>query len=286
MFGLTPEELKAWRDEKYRRLPHLRVRTEDEALAFLNEVGLANLFSAADMELPSLWEAICGGARSIPEHHDDYELGLTWEWKDTLPARKAILYGKFLRKKPVFIALDMAPHFYALSGNFGELDDYLQEYEEGRLSEEAKRVYEALLAHGALPTSHLRREARLASKDNAPRFDRALAELQMGFKIVKVGISDANRWGYCYVYDLFIRQFPDVVSQSRDISENQAADTILTRYLTTVRVATPAQLLRLFGWEPWRLERSLARLARSGTVRTDVRVGDEEGFVGLANLLP
>lgn len=285
MSELTPDELKSWRDQKYRRLPHLRVRTEDEALAFLNDVGLANLFSAADMELPGLWEAICGGSRSIPKHHNDYELGLTWEWKDTLPARKAILYGKFLRKKPVFIALDLAPHFYALSGNFGELDDYLQEYEEGRLGEEAKRVYEALLAHGALPTSHLRREARLASKDNAPRFDRALAELQMGFKIVKVGISDANRWGYCYVYDLFIRQFPDVVQLSRRITENQAADAILARYLATVGASTPAQLLRLFGWEPWRLERSLERLARAGVVRTHVRIGDAGDCVAYADLL-
>jgi len=286
MVQLSPEELQAWRNEKYRRLPRLRVRTEDEALVFLNDVGLAALFTAPDMELPSLWAAICGSERPMPEHHDDYELGLTWEWKDTLPARKAILYGKFLRKKPVFIALDLAPHFYALSGNFGELDDYLQEYEEGRLSEEARRVYEALLAHGALPTSHLRREARLAGKDSAPRFDRAIAELQMGFKIVKVGISDANRWGYCYVYDLFIRQFPDVVAQSRLISENQAADAILTRYLATVRVASPVQLQRLFGWERWRLERSLERLARSGVVRTDVRVGEEGNLVGLASLLP
>lgn len=285
MAELTLARLQSWRDERYRRLPHLRVRTEDEALAFLNDVGLANLFSAAEMELPSLWEAICGGPRSIPEHHDDYELGLTWEWKDTLPARKAILYGKFLRKKPVFIALDIAPHFYALSGNFGELDDYLQEYEEGRLGEEAKRVYEALLAHGALPTSHLRREARLASKENAPRFDRALAELQMGFKIVKVGISDANRWGYCYVYDLFIRQFPDVVAQSRAISENQAADVILARYLATVGASTPAQLLRLFGWEPWRLERSLERLARAGAIRTGIRVGDASDGAAHAALL-
>ncbi len=285
MVELTAEQVQAWRNEKYRRLPHLRVQTEDEALAFLNDVGLAALFSAADMELPSLWEAICGRSRPIPEHHADYELGLTWDWKDTLPARKAVLYGKFLRKKPVFIALDLAPHFYALSGNFGELDDYLQEYEEGRLSEEAKRVYEALLAHGALPTSHLRQYARLAGKDSAPRFDRAVAELQMGFKIVKVGISDANRWGYCYVYDLFIRQFPDVVAQSRNVSENQAADAILTRYLAAVLVATPEQILRLFGWERWRVERSLARLARSGTLAADVHVGGRGGFVGLAHLL-
>jgi len=286
MLELTQEQVQAWRNEKYRRLPHLRVRDEDEALAFLNDVGLAVLFSAKDMELPSLWEAISGGSRPVPEHHDDHDLGLAWDWKDTIPGRKSILYGKFLRKKPVFIALDLFPHFYALSGNFGELDDYLEEYRDGRMSEEAKRIYEALLENGALPTSHLRQQARMANKEAAPRFDRAIAELQMGFKIVKVGISDANRWGYCYVYDLLLRQFPDVVAQAQHITENQAADAIVTRYLQTVLVSTPQRLERLLGWERWRLDRSLERLSQSGTLVTGVRVGEHEDRVGIAGLLP
>lgn len=285
MLELTPEQVQAWRNEKYRRLPHLGVRNEDEALAFLNDVGLAVLFSAKDLELPSLWEAICGGPRLIPEHHDDHDLGLAWDWKDTIPGRKCILYGKFLRKKPVFISLDLFPHFYALSGSFGELDDYLEEYQDGRLSEEAKRLYEALLQNGALPTSHLRQQARMASKEAAPRFDRAIAELQMGFKIVKVGISDANRWGYCYVYDVLLRQFPDIAAQARNITENQAADAILERYLATVLLSTPERLARLFGWERWRLHQSLERLVQSGALVTDVRVGEQEGNVGLMRLL-
>ena len=282
---LTSEQVQAWRDARYRRRADLRIRSEAEALAFLNDVGLATLFSSGAMELPSLWEAICGEARPLPRNHDDHELGLAWRWKDTLPARKAILYGKFLRKKPVFISLSLLPYFYALSGNFGELDDYLEQYRDGRLSEEARRVYETLLEHGALPTSHLRRLARLEGKGSASRFDRALAELQMGFKIVKVGISDANRWGYCYVYDLFLRRFPNEAAAARSIAENQAADRILTRYLETVLVAAPRHVRLLFGWEDWRLEQSVRRLARSGSLLTDVTVGNESGLLGLARLI-
>jgi len=284
-YSLTSEQVQSWRDARYRRRPDLRVASEDEALAFLNDVGLATLFSSGGVELPSLWEAICGGARLLPRHHDDHELGLAWTWKDTLPACKDILYGKFLRKKPVFISLDMLPWFYALSGNFGELDDYLEQYRDGLFSEEARRIYEALLEHGALPTSHLRRLARLGEKDSTSRFDRAVAELQAGFKIVKVGISDANRWGYCYVYDLFLRRFPDEAAAARRISENQAADRILTRYLETVLVATPRQVSLLFGWEDWRLEDSVRRLTRSGSIVTGVTVGNQPGHMGLRHLL-
>jgi hypothetical protein len=278
LWQVTPQEVEAWRDIRYRRRPDLRVRSEEEALSFLNDVGLATLFSSGDVELPNLWEAIVGGERPLPEHHDDHDLGLTWDWKDTLPGRKAILYGKFLRKRPVFIALDVFPHFYALSGNYGELDDYLEEYHGGRLSEEARRIYESLQEHGPLPTSVLRRVAKLAGKESAPRFDRAIAELQMGFKIVKVGISDANRWGYCYVYDLLIRQFPDQVAAAREISEDRAANVILMRYLQTVLVANQRQVRLLFGWEGWRVERAVERLSEGGAI--SVQVGEERGFVG------
>ncbi|MCC7354914.1 MAG: winged helix DNA-binding domain-containing protein, partial [Anaerolineae bacterium] len=154
---------------------------------------------------------------------------------------------------------------------------YLEEYREGRLSEEARRIYEALLERGALPTSRLRREAGLAGQQAAPRFDRALAELQMGFKIVKVGISDANRWKYCYVYDLFLRRFPEKVAAARAINSTQAMRTILCRYLATVLAATPEQVTRLFGWEPWRLERIVAWLAAEGIIQASVPIDGLKG---------
>jgi hypothetical protein len=254
------------------------VRTEEEALHFLDDVGLALLFSAKNIELPSLWGALCGENRPLPRHHNDRELGLAWQWKDTLPVAKKVLYGKFLRKRPVFVSLDLAPAFYALSPNYGDpVEDYLQDYQDGRLSVEAKQVYETMLAHGALPTSRLRREAGLSGKTNASRFDRALAELQMDYRIVKVAISDTNRWGYCYVYDLLHRHFPEVVRKSREISGRQARETILLRYLHTVIAARPDQIVRLFGWQPGDVDRMAGRLAEEGLLRVGVWIDGVRG---------
>ena len=61
------------------------------------------------------------------------------------------------------------PHFYALSENYGEPDkDYLLQYQEGRLSWEAKTLYKTILNEGALDTVSLRKLARMTTKTTAP----------------------------------------------------------------------------------------------------------------------
>jgi hypothetical protein len=278
MTSLTLPALRAARAERYHQRPDLRVHTEEEALRFLNEVGLSLLFSAKDIELPTLWGALCGENRPVPSHHDDPELGLAWRWKDTLPVAGKVLYGKYLRKRPVFISLDLAPYFYALSPNYGNpAQDYLQEYLDGRLSVEAKQVYEVLLNQGALPTSRLRREAALSGKSNASRFERALTELQMDLRIAKVAISDANRWGYCYVYDLLPRHFAQVVHRAESITGRQARETILLRYLQTVLAATSQQVQKLFGWQPSDVRRSAEQLATEGRLQAGVEIEGLDG---------
>ena len=275
---LTREALQLARAEQYRQRPHLRVGTKEDALAFLNDVGLCLLFSASDIELPSLWGALCGEDRPVPSHHDNRELGLAWRWKDELPVAGLVLYGKFLRRKPVFISLDLAPYFYALSPNCGDpAEDYMQDYVDGRLSVEAKQVFEVLLQEGALPTSRLRLEAGLGGKANAGRFDRALAELQMDFRISKVAISDANRWGYCYVYDLLSRHFGEVVEAARAITGKEAREVILLRYLRAVVACTPREVLKLFSWLPGDLDRLAARLADEGRLHRGVQIEGLEG---------
>lgn len=272
------DSLYAARAGRYRRRPHLRVRTEVEALEFLNDVGICSLFSAKEIELPSLWGALCGKDRRVPERHDDHELGLAWHWKDTLPNSGRVLYGKYLRKKPVFVSLELAPYLYALSPNYGNpAEDYLQDYRDGRLAVEAKQVYQVLLEQGALPTSRLRLEAGLGGSANAPRFDRALAELQMEMRITKVAISDANRWGYCYVYDLLPRHYPGVVEAAKEISGRQARERILVCYLNTVLAATCQTVSSLFGWTPGDVERAATRLAAEGRLHAGVRI---EGLRG------
>jgi hypothetical protein len=275
---ISRRALEAARAERYRQRHDLRVRSKDDALDFLNDVGLCLLFSAKDIELPSLWGALCGEDRPLPRHHDDRELGLAWRWKDELPVEGKVLYGKFLRRKPVFISLDLAPYFYALSPNYGDpAEDYMQDYLDGRLTVEAKQVYEVLLQDGALPTSRLRRDAGLGGKANASRFDRALAELQMDFRITKVAISDANRWGYCYVYDLLPRHFAETVEAARAISGGQAREVILLRYLKSVVASTTREIRKLFGWRSRDVDLLVERLASEDRLQRGVHIEGLEG---------
>ncbi len=264
------------RARRYHQVPELRARTEAQGTAFINDVGFCFLFGERGIEMPTLWGAICGSSRPVPHHHEDEDLGRAWGWKDSLPARGEVFYGKLLRGKPTFVSLAMLPAFYALSPNYGDINDYVQQYEEGLLSIEARNVYVALLENGPLPTSRLRQISGLQGGGAiARRFDNALRELQEQLKIAKTGISDANRWGYAYVYDLFLRAFPDVPERARGISTDAAMATLLLQHLHNTVVQPAAALKRLFGWESWEWERLIESLKGSGQLVTDVQVGGE-----------
>lgn len=269
---LTREVLEALRDIRYHRTPDLRVMSEQAAREFVDDVGFCFLFGEKGVEIPTLWAAVAGSRRHKPDTNRDPDIGRVWRWKDTLPSKGEIYYGKLLRNKPTLVSLDLLPVFYALSPNYGDPLDYLEDYEAGLLSVEAKNIYEALLEEGALATSRLRQVAGLSGGGRVARlFDRAITELQTQLRIAKVGISDANRWGYAYVYDLFWRQFPEVPEAARAISTDQAMDTLLLRYLHNVVIQSEAACRRLFRWDDWEWERLVERLSDRDLIRRDQR---------------
>jgi len=257
MTVLTLDEIKRRREFNYRRTPERRVRSVEEARAFVEEVGFCHFWPIKGVELPNLFHAIAGRVRPVPNEHGDPDGSKCWGWKDYALDKKWWYYGKFLRRKATFISLKELPYFYALSENYGSLDDYLQEYEDGLLTAEAKAIYEAILEHGPLDTIRLRREARLSAQSAKSRFERALVELQVGLKILPVGIAEAGAWRYAFIYELLPRWFPDVPEQARAIGRGEAHRHILLRYLRTVVVATPTQVARLFGWSEAEVERAL-----------------------------
>jgi len=273
-------QIQHHRDRRFRRLPELKVHNEGEALAFLNSVGLAFLFGAKGVTMPTLWGAIAGSHRPPPAHHDDPDLGRAWDWKDTLPARRDVFYGALIRGKPTFVSRALLPAAYALSPNYGDPLDYLEHYEAGLLSVEARRIYEVLLNQGAMATSLLRQAAGLAGGGAvARRFNAALQELQMQLRIAKIGISDASRWGYAYVYDLFIRHYPEVPEEARSISTDAAMEALLLCHLENVAAESENALLRLFRWEPWEWDRLIARLVAREAIVHEVEI---EGIRGRA----
>ena len=277
--NITLSEIESIRDLRYHRTPSLRVRSEKEALGYVNEIGFCFLFGEQGVEIPTLWAAVCGEDRPVPRHRHDPDKGRTWKWKDSLPSKGAIHYGKVLRRKPTLVSLEMLPHFYALSPNYGDLYDYIDQYESGHLSVEAKQIYEALLEEGVMSTTNLRRAAGLAGGgDNARRFDRGITELQMELKIAKVGIARTNRWRYAYVYDLFPRQFPEIVEEARMIGTDEARETLLLRYLHNVVAQPEDATRRIFRWHKTDWERTLTRLTESGIIergRSIKGIGDD-----------
>ncbi len=244
-------------------------------MSFVNERGFVYFWPNKGVDLPNLWMAVAG-ERPVADAHDDPG-HVTWGWKDKLLPSKRWFYGKLLRGRATILSLAVLPYFYALSENYGDPSDYLLQYEEGRLSQEAKAVYEVLLAQGALHTVGLRRETRMTTRESSARFDRALNELQVGLKVVPVGVAEVGAWRYAFIYELVDRHFPELAEAARPIARGEARCRLVDLYLQSVGAATEKQMLALFRWKPPELQAALAALAQSGGARPAAKVGGEEG---------
>jgi hypothetical protein len=276
------------RDLRYRRTPGRRVQTIENARAFVQDVGFCFLWPIKDIEMPSLFHAIAGRVRSVPQRHNDPDLSKCWGWKDRALGLRWWYYGKVLRRRATLVALDLLPCFYACSENYGALDDYLEEYRAGTMSAEAKGIYEALLDRGPLNTVRLRREARMAAESAKSRFERALVELQIGFKVLPIGVAEAGAWRYAFVYDIVQRHYPDLPDEARQIRRSMARRTLVDRYLQNVVSADLKMIKRVFHvlrWTATELNHTLDALLEGGAIRK-VCIEDEdmEQFVSTAFL--
>ena len=258
---------KEWIEEQrahiYHRTPDRRIETVQAALAFVDEVGFCHFWPIKGAELPNLFHAVAGRVRPVPSQHDDPDISKSWRWKDDALGQRQWCYGKLLRKRATIVSLEMLPLFYASSENLGGLDDYLDEYQAGLMSAEAKWVYEALLEHGPLDTIQLRQEAHLASGNAKSRFNRALVELQTGLKVLPVGVARTGRWGYAFIYEILQRHFPELPEQARGIRRSEAQIKLVSRYLGLVVAADRTMVKRIFHvlrWTPGELERTLSAL--------------------------
>jgi hypothetical protein len=168
------------------------------------------------------------------------------------------------------------------SENYGSLDDYLQEYADGLMTAEAKAIYEALLEHGPLDTVRLRREARMSSESAKSRFDRGLVELQVGLKVLPIGVARTGAWNYAFTYELFQRWFPEVPEQARAIKRSEARRVLVQRYIDNVVAIDRKMIAKVFHvlkWTSQELDRTIATLLEERTIR-EIEI---EGIAELAH---
>ena len=259
---LDLKKLNSHRAKTFRLPPFSRVSSPRAARAYVNERGFIYFWPIKGIDLPSLWTAVAGN-RVVADKHDDPG-HITWGWKDNALGKKIWYYAKILRKKATMISLDVVPYFYALSENYGSPEeDYLLAYEEGRLSQAAKQVYEVLLKEGAMHTIDLRAAAKLTNAKES-EFSKALEVLQADFKILPVGVAKAGAWKYAFIYEVVSRHFPDLPEKARFINEAESRRKLVELYFDSVGAARAGDVQKLFGWQRELTARTVAGLVEKG----------------------
>lgn len=279
---LSLDHLEQRRDRTFRRLPHLRVQTATRALRFINEVGLASLFALRDLNLPCLWLAVCGRRNpQFPQHsHVDPEVSLAWNLKDALPAQGKVFYAKLIRGRPTFVAWDIFPDVYRLSG---PSRDYVSEFRDGLLSPAAKTILDALHRKRPQETFELKLATSLARPSQRQVFDRAMAELQQR---LYVSMCEVRYDPFTYVWDLVQARFPRHIAAARQRRPRDAARTLAQRYLEAVLYASEQQLSSVVG-DRSQARQAIADLVRDGLLRRDCHIEGLTGtWVVLAAALP
>jgi len=269
MTGASLERLRA---RRFRRLPSLAVRSERAALAFVEAVGLCSTFYRFPEGVACLWEAVVGRAepRWPRRSHHDAGIGRTWELKDTLPATKRVYYGKLLKGRPVLVALDLFPAFYALVRGRQRARDFEAEYAAGRMSHTAHHVLKALVREHPQYTRGLRANCFMLEPRRTREFERAMAELQQGLWIVKT--EERYEPSFSYRWDLLEAWLPDAVAEGRRLARRAAVEQLTERYLRGAVYASAPALGRLFGLRPDDVAPATARLVRAGALRAGCAV--------------
>lgn len=260
------------RRDRFRQSADRRVRTIDEAAAFVDDVGLC-VFAGDKGGLPSLYGAIAGRVGPAPKWGEhDRHYGDAWSWKDRLFSQKRIYYGKALGDYRLLAGRALLPWMVAACapGPVGDPEDYLDLYADGLLGADAKTVYAALLELGPASTTRLRDATYMNGKgDHYRRFEKALGELQRSFLAAPVGIARDNRWKYTFRYAPLHVAFKKEVAAAAKLSSREATGLLLRHYVELVGPTDPAVATRLFGWPRERVARVVEKLADEGTIRLE-----------------
>ena len=232
--------------------PH-RVKTADDAVRFIDAVGFCLLFPVNRVPLPSLYYAM---ARRVPITWDKYSAKL-WEWKDDLPRKRRAFYAKYFKTRGTFISLKFLPYFLAMRESAATPEDAQRFYSAGRISHDARAIWQALAEHGPLATLELRHACKMETKAGNERFKKAMLELQCLLIVTHFGAEqETDAWASNRL-ELVARAFPKQVEEARKITSEAARAALAQKYRTLYPEAPVNRVARLFTWSKAEAEAAL-----------------------------
>jgi hypothetical protein len=241
---MTLDELIETRKARYRQAEGTHLRSDADALDFIEDLGFVWLIDLSEADLPSLQ-----GAAPQPFLSDPYAKGSTvarswWDTKQMLPARKACYYGKVLRGRGTFISWECFPLLYAV---YASVNDYQDDYRDGILSRDEKRVLDLIAAHPEIPSPDLRRKFGSVGKDVTRALARALQHLQETFRITAAGGS-IEGWtihNWAPVGDWVA---PEHLERARSLDPREAKKQLILRYLRMSVASSVGDIAWVFRW--------------------------------------
>jgi hypothetical protein len=246
---ISLDEVDRLRARRWRTAPQRQIASERGASRFISELGFVLLMPIAGADLPSIRDA----ARSEWDW---------WDWKQTLPERRACYYAKLIRRRGTFVSWDWFPVFYAA---FADPRPYWRQYRAGLLDRAEKHVLDILADRGPLMTTDLRLAFGPRSKQNTRRVKGILVELQRRFLIAPVG-GDTDGWSH-HRWHLVDRWVPArLLAEAGRLPPQEARATLLAKFVDTVLVATPADIAWALGWQRREVQSIAARLLAEGVL--------------------
>jgi hypothetical protein len=221
-----------------------RVKTQNDAVRFLDAVGFCMLFPVKHVPLPSLYYAV---AKRAPTGWDNYTETI-WKWKDELPKKRRAFYAKYFKARGTFLSLKLLPHFLAMHGTAVEPSEAEAFYKAGRISHDALDLWQALGKLGALATLELRHTCKMETEAGNKRFKKAILELQGLLIITHSGAQQETEAWASSCFQLVCRAFPKQIAEASKLSSEEARTAVAVQYRTLYPSASPVQIARLFGW--------------------------------------
>jgi hypothetical protein len=224
-----------------------RVLTPGGAVHFIDAAGFCMLYPVKNIPLPSLYYAVTRRNPHLEFKWDRYS-EMIWKWKNSIPQRKRAFYGKYFRGRGTFISLKQLPNFLAMQETAIEPGDCDRFYSAGRITDNARAIWEALASHGPLATLELRNVAKMDSKAGNVRFKRAMAQLQCMLIVVHFGTEQETAAWASGKFELVCRAFPKETAAAHGITPETARRALAEKFLALCPKSSPKDVARLFGW--------------------------------------
>jgi hypothetical protein len=224
-----------------------RITTPGEAVRFIDAHGYCVLYPITGWPLPSLHFAVTGRDPHV-EHKWDEKSEMVWRWKDELPLERRAFYGKYFKGRGTFLSLEFLSRFLAMNQTALAPGDHARFYDEGRISSDARVIWEALAKHGPLPTLALRHAGHMEGLAGNRRFKKAILELERRLIVVHFGTKRETAAWASGRFELTCRAFPEQTAEARQIAPDAARQAIAAKFLEWHPAAPREILRRIFGW--------------------------------------